>query len=76
VCRHPVILAYLARQIISGTVEGARQGYRTVRTELAEYAPPHAVDDALKAYRTEGFRLAKTERAVALVERALRGERL
>lgn len=74
VCRHPVILASIARHIVSGTVEGARQGYRTVRTELAEHAPPHAVDDALRAYRAEGFRLAKTERAVRLVERALRGE--
>lgn len=46
VCRHPVILAYIARHIVSGTVEGARQGYRTVRTKLAEHAPPHAVDDA------------------------------
>lgn len=74
-CRHPVILAFTARHVTSGTVDGARQGYRTVRTELAEHAPPHAVDDALKAYRTEGFRLAKTVQAVTLVERALRGER-
>jgi hypothetical protein len=33
-------------------------------------------DDALKSYRREGFRLAETERAVTLVERALHGERL
>jgi hypothetical protein len=76
VCRHPVILASIARHVISGTVAGERQGYRTVRTGLAEQAPPHAVDDSLKAYRTEGFRLAKTEQAVELVERALRGEAL
>ena len=72
--RHPVILAPIARHLIHGSVEGAREGYRTVRTELAEQAPPHAVDAALKAYRDEGRRLAATERAVDLVERALRGE--
>ena len=74
VCRHPVILASIARHLIRGSVEGARDGYRTVRTELAEHAPPHAVDAALEAYRAEGFRLAAAERAVELVERALRGE--
>ena len=73
VCRHPVILASIARHLIHGSVEGARAGYRTVRTELAEHAPPHALDVALRAYRDEGRRLAATERAVDLVERALRG---
>jgi hypothetical protein len=71
--RHPVILALIVRHHIHGSVEGARAGYRSVRTELAEQAPPHALDDALKAYRTEGRRLAAVERAVDLVERALRG---
>jgi hypothetical protein len=55
-------------------VEGARQGYRTARTELAGALPPHAVDTVLAAYRQEGARLAATARAVGLVERALRGE--
>jgi hypothetical protein len=56
------------------SLEGVRDGYRTIRAELAEQAPPHAVDATLKAYRTEGRRLAATEQAVELVERALRGE--
>jgi hypothetical protein len=73
VTRHPVILAYIVRHLIRGSLEGAREGYRTMRTELAEQAPPHAVDAALKAYRTEGRRLAATEQALDLVERALRG---
>jgi hypothetical protein len=72
--RYPLILAYVAHHLVRGSVEGAREGYRTVRTELAEHVPPHAVDAALKAYRAEGRRLAATERAVELVERALRGE--
>ena len=74
--RYPVILAYIVRHHIHGSLEGAREGYRTIRAELAEQAPPHAVDAALKAYRTEGHRLAATDRAVELVEQALRGEAL
>jgi hypothetical protein len=74
VCTHPVALASIARHLVHGQVEGARQGYRTVRTELAEWVPPHAVDAALTAYRGEGYRLSAAERAVDLVERALRGE--
>jgi len=72
--RHPVALAAMARHHTSACVEGARAGYRTVRTELAEELPPHAVDAVLTAYRTEGRRLAAIARAVVLVERALRGE--
>jgi hypothetical protein len=72
--RHPVALAAMARHHTSACVEGARAGYRTVRTELAEELPPHAVDAVLTAYRTEGRRLAATARAVVLVERAMRGE--
>lgn len=74
VCRHPVILASIARHLLHGSAEGAREEYRTVRSELAEHAPPHAVDAALKAYRDEGRRLVAYVRAVELVERALRGE--
>ena len=74
VYRHPVVLVSVVRHLFSGTVEGAREGYRTVRTELGELVPPHAIDAALAAYRTEGRRLAATEHAVDLVERALRGE--
>jgi hypothetical protein len=72
--QHPVALAAMARHHTSACVEGARAGYRTVRTELAEELPPHAVDAVLTAYRTEGRRLAATARAVVLVERAMRGE--
>ena len=72
--RYPVALAAMARYHSRACVEGARQGYRTARTELAGALPPHAVDTVLAAYRKEGARLAATARAVALVERALRGE--
>jgi hypothetical protein len=69
-----VALAAMARHHTAACVEGARQGYRTARTELTGVLPPHALDAVLTAYRTEGQRLAATARAVALVERAIRGE--
>jgi hypothetical protein len=72
--RYPVALATMARYHSKACVEGARQGYRTARTELAGTLPPHAIDTVLAAYRKEGERLAATARAVDLVERALRGE--
>ncbi len=72
--RYPIALATMARHHSKACVEGARQGYRSARTELAGVLPPHAVDSVLAAYRNEGARLAATARAVGLVERALRGE--
>ena len=72
--RYPVALATMARYHSKACVEGARQGYRTARTELAGTLPPHAIDTVLAAYRKEGARLAATASAVGLVERALRGE--
>jgi hypothetical protein len=72
--RYPVALATMARYHSRACVEGARQGYRTARTDLAGTLPPHAIDTVLAAYRKEGARLAATARAVGLVERALRGE--
>jgi len=72
--RYPVALAAMARYHTKACVEGARDGYRTARTELGDALPPHAIDTVLAAYRKEGARLAATARAVGLVERALRGE--
>jgi TIR domain len=38
---------------LTGAVEGARQGYRTTRTELGELVPPHVIDAVLRDCRTE-----------------------
>ena len=65
--RYPVALATMARYHSLACVEGAREGYRTARTELAGTLPPHAIDTVLAAYRKEGARLAATARAVGLV---------
>jgi hypothetical protein len=62
----------MARCHARGSVEGARAGYRTARTELAGAVPPHALGAVLAAYRAEGTRLAATARAAGLVEHALR----
>lgn len=59
---------------LAGAVEGTRQGYRTTGTELGEAVPPHVVDAAPEAYRTEGYRLVETAKAAGLIERALRGQ--
>jgi len=71
--RYPSALASVARHYSRACVEGARESYRTARAELGAAVPPHAVDGALAAYRTEGFKLVATARAVELVERAIRG---
>jgi hypothetical protein len=72
--RYPIALATMARHHSKACVEGAREGYRRARIELAGVLPPHAIDTVLAAYRKEGARLAETARAVDVVERALRGE--
>ncbi len=72
--RHPVALAALARHHLGACVEGARDGYRTARTELGPHLPPSAIEAVLAAYRSEGSRLAAAASAADLIERALHGE--
>lgn len=72
--RHPVALAALARHHLAACVDGARDGYRSARTELGPHLPPTAVEAVLAAYRSEGGRLAAAAKAADLVERALHGE--
>jgi hypothetical protein len=72
---HPVVLARFAHEHMSAAVAAARQGWRTVRSELRDVVPPEVVEAAVGVYDREGRRLAQTERAVVLVEAALKGER-
>ena len=72
--RHPYALAVLARHHIAACIRGAREGYRSARTELGGKLPPGGVEAVLEVYRAEGSRLVETARAVDLVGRALRGE--
>ena len=72
--RHPYALAVLARHHVAACVRGAREGYRSARTELGGKLPPGGVEAVLEVYRAEGSRLVETARAVDLIGRALRGE--
>src|SRR5215472_11285388 len=72
--RYPLALASMAAHHAQACVAGARDGYRTARTELNGALPAHALEAVLAAYRAEGRRLVATARAVDLVARALRGE--
>lgn len=69
--RWPAALASLAHYHAKAVLDGHRQGYRTVRTDLAGAVPPHAIDDVLEVYRVEGERHASVARQVDLVARAL-----
>jgi hypothetical protein len=73
--RHPAVLARFAAWHVDGAVVAARDGLSRVRVELDEVAGPESVEAAVVALEREGARLAADARAVALVERALRGER-
>jgi hypothetical protein len=64
----------VARNVLEGAVDGARQRYRTTRGELSGLVPPPAVSAALKDLRAEGLRLSASLRSVELVEWALRGK--
>lgn len=70
--RHPAALSRLALQYVSASLEAAREGYRTARVDLREQLPPHALDQVMNAYLTEGQRTAEVLRAIVVVDGALR----
>jgi hypothetical protein len=74
--RYPVGLAVMARHHTQACVEveGARQGYRSIRAELSGCVPSGEIDAVLAICGTEGRRQVVTARAVALVEQALARE--
>ena len=73
--RHPVVLARFAAHHVQAGIEAARRGLATVRDELRDVADATTVAAAVAAYEREGARLVRTQRALALVEEALRGHR-
>jgi hypothetical protein len=72
--RHPIALAFVANHHLAACLQGARQGYRTARTELGGVLQPHSLEAVLAAYSAEGRRMADSVRAAELLARALRGE--
>lgn len=73
--RHPAVLARFAAGFVDGAVEAAGRGLQTVRADLRGVVPPEAVEAAIAAHEREAARLTRLRGQVALVERAVRGER-
>ena len=73
--RHPVVLARFAARHVAAGIEAARLGLATTRDELRSVVDPETVTAAIGAWEREGARLVRAQRAVALVEEALRGTR-
>jgi hypothetical protein len=70
---HPVVLAQFASHFVNAQHEAAQRGLADVRTSLNEYVEPDVVEAATQAWLEQGARLARTRRAVALLDEALRG---
>lgn len=73
--RYPVVLARFAAGHVAANVQAARDGLKGLRAELRGLVSPEVVEAALVAYDSEGRRLAKAGRQIALVDAALRGTR-
>ncbi len=73
--RFPVALARLAAHHMRAGADGARRALASVRADLAGVVPPPGVEAVVEVLEAEQVRLMAVERAVALVEEALRGHR-
>lgn len=69
--RYPIGLAVIARHHAEACLDGARDGYRSIRAELRGWLSPSEVEAVLAAYRTAGAKHVATARAVGLVVDAL-----
>ena len=70
---HPVVLAQFATHFVNGQHEASQRGLAAVRTSISEYVDAEVVEAATQAWLEQGARLARTRRAVALIEEALHG---
>jgi hypothetical protein len=71
--RHPVVLARFAVQFVEGQFHAAQEGLASVRTSLGDQVPADVIRQAVDAWLEQEAMLARTRRAVLLVEEALRG---
>jgi hypothetical protein len=72
--RHPVVLATFAEHCVAGQRRAAVDGLGAVRVDLAD-RPPEVVAEAIDIWHAEEARLARVQRGVGLLRRALQGER-
>ena len=70
---HPVVLARFAAEFVRGQCRSAEEGLAEVRTSLSDRVDPPVIEAAAEVWLEQAARLARTKRAVGLVEAALRG---
>ena len=70
---HPVVLAQFASHFVAGQTQAMQDGLAAARTALQDYVEPHVLEEASQAWLEQAARLARTRRAVTLIEQALRG---
>jgi hypothetical protein len=73
--RHVVVLARFAAVHTQATLEASRRALADARVSLRDVVGPETVEQAVQAWEGEIARLVARERAVLLVEEALRGRR-
>ena len=66
-------LAQFATHFVNGQHEAAQRGLAVIRTSVSEFVEADVVEAAAQAWLEQGARLARTRRAVALIDEALRG---
>jgi hypothetical protein len=71
---HPVVLARFAARFVEGQHRCAQEGLAEIRTSLKDLVASGVIEAAAEAWLAEDARLARTRRAVLLVEQALRGQ--
>lgn len=71
---HPVVLARFAARFVEGQHRCIQEGLAEIRTSLKDLVTSGVIEAAAEAWLAEDARLARTRRAVLLVEQALRGQ--
>jgi hypothetical protein len=71
---HPIVLARFAARFVEGQHRCSQEGIAEIRTSLKDLVASGVIEAAAEAWLAEHARLARTRRAVQLVEQALRGQ--
>jgi hypothetical protein len=70
---HPIVLAQFARHFVEAQGQAAQDGLAAARTGLQDFVEARVLEEATQAWLEQAARLARTRRAVALIDEALRG---